>query len=87
MFTYLRPDSQDFNNNSLKFITDETNPEIMLEDANGEENKKKSYVASGLTRRQYKVDYPLLAYNSFLPDNSEIVVTNMAERAKVSQVV
>lgn len=33
------------------------------------------------------IDYPLLAYNSFLPSSSELVVTNMAERQMTSQVV
>ena len=84
MYTYLRPDQHGFNNNSLKFITDETNPELLVDEANGEENKKKNYVAAGLTRQQHIFYYPLLAYNSYLPDNSEIIVTNMAEHKKVS---
>ena len=51
----------------------------------GEEYK--SVLASGLIRKQYIVYYPLLVYNSFKPDNSELIVTNMARRNKVSQVV
>lgn len=27
--------------------------------------------------------YPLVAYNSYLPDNSEIVISNLAERLKI----
>ena len=33
------------------------------------------------------VDYPLLVYNSYLPNNSELIVTNIAERDKTSQVI
>ena len=44
-------------------------------------------LASGLTRPQYIVYYPLLAYNSYKPENRELVVTNMARKKKISQVV
>lgn len=33
------------------------------------------------------VDYPLIAYNSFVPDNSEIILTSLAEHIKKSQVI
>ena len=49
-----------------------------------EEEIKQSYYGSGLVREDYLIYYPLLVYNSHLPDNSELVVTNMAERNKTS---
>ena len=48
-FTYLRPDPYGFDNNSLKFITDETKLEVADEAAAGCEVNK-CYFASGLTR-------------------------------------
>ena len=36
---------------------------------------------------QQIIEYPLLVYNSYLPTNSELVVTSLAEKEKVSYVV
>ena len=36
-------------------------------------------MASGLIRHQQLIYYPMLAYNSYLPDSSELVITNLAE--------
>ena len=33
------------------------------------------------------VEYPLLVYNSYMPDRSELVITNMAEKSKNSHVI
>ena len=41
----------------------------------------------GITLQSWIVDYPLIAYNSFLPENSEIVLSNFAEKEKYSQYI
>lgn len=33
------------------------------------------------------VEYPLLVYNSYMPDRSELVITNMAEKTKKMNVI
>ena len=63
--------------NTVKFVQDELKTES--------ENSKHEY--TGILPQTFMADYPLIAYNSFLPDNSELVVTNMAENQKTSQYI
>ena len=43
--------------------------------------------SSGVIRPQHIVYYPLLAYNSYKPDNRELIVTILARKKKISQVM
>ena len=64
---------------TIKFIT-----ETLLDEAdaipNLDQPGQEAFQVSCLAASGHIADYPLLAYNSYLPDNSEIIVTNMAER-------
>ena len=35
---------------------------------------------NGFTPLSWLTDYPILAYNSYLPDQSQIILTNLADR-------
>ena len=85
-FTLLNPDFDGFENNSIKFIREEPRAEFMT-DVPQANSVDYSMLSSGLTRPQYIVYYPLLAYNSYKPDNKELIVTNMTRKKKISQVV
>ena len=71
-------------NMSLSFVQHELTP-----DANMNSDESLKSVISGPTRQQHVCYYPLLAYNSLIPDNSELILTNMAEYGsnKTSQVI
>lgn len=84
-YAALVHDRHGFVSDTLKFIVNEE-PKT----ANGPgvtKQKENSTLVTGLTEMKEAVDYPLLVYNSYLPDNSELVVTNMAEKIKTSQVI
>lgn len=78
----MRPDAHGYNNNSLKFVTDG-----QAEEDDGENVARKTSYGSGLVRHDHLVYYPLLIYNNYLPDNSELVIVNMAEKDNTSQAV
>ena len=42
---------------------------------------------TGVIEMTQTVNYPIIVYNTYLPDNSELVVTNLAEKQKKSQVI
>ena len=44
-------------------------------------------LVSGVIETQEIVEYPIIVYNSYLPTNSELVVTSLAEKDQKSQVV
>ena len=44
-------------------------------------------ILTGVAEMTNAVEYPLIVYNSFLPNNSELIVTNIAEKDKVSYVI
>ena len=85
-FTFLAPDSMGLENNSLKFIEEELRVESEDAVPQADDEITQSEI-TGLVRQQHVVSYPLLAYNGYLPDNSELVVTNMAEREKRPQLI
>ena len=79
----MKPDANGYDNNSLKFVRDAPRQET----TDVFEATNESLVASGLTRQQHHVYYPLLAHNSYQPDNSQLILTNLADKTKLSQVI
>ena len=63
-----------FISDSLKFIVDE---EPKITNA-ADKSTANSILITGITTMTEIVDYPFLAYNSYLPNNSELIVTNLA---------
>ena len=64
-------------NNFLRFINERPVPARDAIDAPPDQAKQ--FTATGQVRQEQLIYWPLLAYNSFVPDNSEIVITNLAE--------
>ena len=82
-YAALVPSPRGFISDTLKFIVDEE--PIIPNDL--VKTKGKATLLTGITDMTEAVDYPLLVYNSYLPNNSELIVTNIAERDKTSQVI
>ena len=73
---------------TIKFIEEQLNEEEFNADAAIEEGFEEEAVQiAGITPQSWASDYPLFAYNSFLPDSSEIIIVNMAEHEKRQQVL
>ena len=65
---------------TIKFIEEDLNSNREQKE---EDIMDKSTQIHGITPQKLALDYPLLIYKSFLPDDSQIVMHNLAERDSV----
>ena len=66
------------NDSKLKFLTDKMQAGVTRTNAKGVEEK--STEVQGSLSQTWMADYPLIAYNSYLSDNSQIHLANLAEK-------
>ena len=65
---------------TIKFVEEDLN---FNREQKEEDIMDKSTQIHGITPQKLALDYPLLVYKSFLPDDSQIVMHNLAERDSV----
>ena len=76
-FTILHNEVHDW---KLKFLNDKMKAGMVTTNANGDEEAGTE--VQGNIAQTWIADYPLLAYNSYLSDNSQIFLANLAEKKK-----
>ena len=83
-YAVLAPDPRHSVSDTIKFVVKE---EPKVDQAQGSlaiREEPTPCLITGVSEQTESVDYPLIAYNSFVPDNSEIVLTSLAEHIKKS---
>ena len=71
---------------TLKFVREELDT-VATKAVGRESSKQEARNIQSPSPETWIVDYPLIAYNSYKPDNSEIVICNFAEKKKQSQII
>ena len=80
------PDLRNYYGDTLKFIINDVPQIEKTEDFIVIEEVQNFKISSAPIMTEI-VEYPLLVYNSYMPDRSELVVTNMAEISKELKVI
>ena len=68
---------------TIKFIKDYNGQSTNAAEDNQELDQRK--MAQGVCLQTFAADYPFIVYNSFQPDNSELIFANLAQRESQSQ--
>lgn len=83
----LVPETRGFTSDTLKFVVKEEPRQEVASNALGRDKTAPRTLLTGVSEMVEAVEYPLIVYNSYLPNNSELIVTNIAEKEKESQVL
>ena len=68
-YAALVPDPRGYTNDSLKFVVNEV-PKANQMAGEVARDEESSFIMAGMIEQSEVVDYPMVVYNSYQPDNS-----------------